>query len=184
MSFTFVKIKKEAAFQKDVLEEMFEEASEEVQEAVAALPENNDNCGELLDGLYKLIEALEKSPKGKSLAYLEKDQMYCLVGYLLNTQRDDAACLNRFIKWFFERAEPSIYKVRICSLLFKSVDNTNFKKLLLIRSIQVLAQEKKLVLLASFLQDLDQLLVGLKLSNSELSEVYLHVIRSLQEYPV
>lgn len=68
--------------------------------------------------------------------------------------------------------------------MFKSVNNIDFKKQLLIRSIGVLAREKKLVYLASFLQDIDHLLIGLKLSNTELSEVYLHIIRSLQEYPV
>lgn len=52
------------------------------------------------------------------------------------------------------------------------------------RSIGLLAKEKKLVYLASFLQDIDQLLIGLSLSNAELSEVYLHIIHSLQEYPV
>ena len=64
MSFTFVKIRKEASFQKDVLEEMFEDASEEVQSKIAELPElEDDNCPGLLDGVYEVIDLLADSPK-------------------------------------------------------------------------------------------------------------------------
>lgn len=53
-----------------------------------------------------------------------------------------------------------------CSLLFKTVNNSAFKKRLLTRSIETLAREKKIVYLASFLQDLDQLFRGLQLNNT------------------
>lgn len=113
MSFTFVKIKKEASFQKDVLEEMFEDASEEVQEKVAALPDlGDDNCSELLDALYELIAVLN-IPKRTQPVYSEKEQMYCLVSCLLSTQSSKPECLNRFIKWFMDHPEPSIYKVKM-----------------------------------------------------------------------
>lgn len=56
MSYTFVKTKDEPTFNKWVLEEMFEKASEEAKSKVEELPDDLEgNETEILDKLYELI---------------------------------------------------------------------------------------------------------------------------------
>ena len=68
--------------------------------------------------------------------------------------------------------------------MFKSVENKEFKKQLLIESIKLLAKEAKLTNLISLLQTIDPILVELDLNEAELAEIYELSIKSLEKFPL
>lgn len=68
--------------------------------------------------------------------------------------------------------------------MFKSVENKEFKKELLLESIKLLTKEERLTNLISLLQTIDPILSELSLSDKELAEIYELSIQSLEKTPL
>ncbi len=68
------------------------------------------------------------------------------MSFLLNLQSKDTDALINFLQWFMKQNDPPLFKAKMylsqslsCSLMFKSVNNNQFKKTILMRSIEILA---------------------------------------------